>query len=91
MEFMRFNPLRNPREAALFSSPSPSLLPDATVYGGLRGLRMIPARRLGEGGGGGGGGDCTPETAGSKVQEEESSPTRFVLPHRERASFNAGQ
>lgn len=69
MEFMRFNPLRNPREAALFSFP---LLPHrATVYGGLRGSRMIPARQRqekeGDGRGRKGGGGCTPETAGSKV------------------------
>lgn len=74
MEFMRFNPLRNPREAALFSSALPCSPPPPMppCYGGLRGLRMISARRRGKGEGGGNG--CTPETAGSKVQEEESSP-----------------
>lgn len=43
MEFMRFNPLRNPREAALVSSPSPSSRSFlATVYGGFQRVKDDP-------------------------------------------------
>lgn len=80
VEFMRFNPLRNSREAA--PPPSFPFNPHATgIYDGSRGwVRPGPSRRRGPHAG----------DAGFKVHGEENSRSRSP-PHGERVGFNAGQ
>lgn len=80
VEFMRFNPLRNPREAA---PPPPPVFPFIPMQrrkdDGLKGW-VGPARQRGPHAG----------DAGFKVHRKKSSLARS-LPHGERAGFKAGQ
>jgi len=65
VEFMRFNPLRNPREAAPHAAPYTAQL-KGCKWAGLAAGPIARARAR-----------TTPETAEFKVQEEES-PARTV-------------